>query len=111
MLTQPPPGKRHIGGNEQYDQDMNIIVPAKERRMYQYVQQMDAEMSGATVDFFQSENELDRMLDEYTKLLAMVQDHYQVIICGPRILIMIFVLLNILKYYQKYKYYPCTKRS
>lgn len=29
-----PQGKRHLGGNEQYDENMNVIVPAEKMHVF-----------------------------------------------------------------------------
>lgn len=71
-------GKRHLSGDEQYDKNMNIIVPAEEKHTFQTIRQVDTRAANANEIFVRVQNHLNQILATYSKLNVDTQISFKV---------------------------------
>lgn len=91
MLLQ---GKRHFYGSEQYDSNMNIIVPVEERNLFVNIRQVDIEMTKANDDFNQELKYLNQTLSTYSGLNDETHLRFEVVIITRFFLFFIFTLIR-----------------
>lgn len=72
--------KRHCCGNEQYDDEMNVIVPIEEKCMFQCIKKADMELIKSIHDFIQIRAHLNQILIEYSKRNDTIQENFEVFI-------------------------------
>lgn len=66
---------------------MDVIVPVKENRMFLSVRQLDEEMIKANANFNQTKNNLNRMLDDHSKISDTIRSRFEVQIFNCSIVI------------------------
>lgn len=69
--------ERHLSRDEQYDGNMNVIVPVKERRAFLCVKRLDAEMTEANELFGQTQKHLNQTLVECSKLNDAIHANFK----------------------------------